>query len=122
MPHSATAALGALSLHPAPLMQGSDSPSAGGMGRKGRHRQAPGLLFFTLRKNAGEGGEEGSKFLSLCYHSCLAKRKLRKPFGRGKAGGAALAEEGWGHEWQWEYLPCLEAEGLVLTCCEPFGL
>lgn len=57
-------------------------PAPGWMGRKGRHRQALGLLFFTLRKNAGEGREEGSKFLSLCYHSCLAERKLRKCFGQ----------------------------------------
>lgn len=75
MPHSATAALGALSLHPAPLMQGSDSPSAGGMGRKGRHRQAPGLLFFTLRKNAGEGGEGRKEANSSLFATTAALPK-----------------------------------------------
>lgn len=87
-----------------PFCRAVTPPAPGWMGR---HRQALGLLFFTLRKNAGEGGEEGSKFLSLFYHSCLSKRKQRELW-PGQAAcelGAALAEAGWGHAWEWEYVP-----------------
>ena len=62
-------------------------------------QQALGLFFFTLRKNAsaGEGGEEGSKFLPLCYHSYLAKAETEKALWPGKAVcelGAPIAEVG----------------------------
>ena len=62
-------------------------------------QQALGLFFFTLRKNAsaGEGGEEGSKFLPLRYHSYLAKAETEKALWPGKAVcevGAPIAEVG----------------------------
>lgn len=99
-------------------------PAPGWMGRKGRRRQALGLLFFTLSKNAGEGGEEGSKFLSLCYHSCLAKGKLRKHFGWEKLRAnwvLPLRRRAGGMRGSGNICPALRQKGLALTCCEPFG-
>lgn len=119
MPSSATLAAGTLSLHPAPPSRSGGSPSPRLDGEGGEARG--GLwdyyfFFFTLRKNAsaGEGGEEGSKFLPLCYRSCLAKAETEKAIWPGKAMcelGAPLAEVGWGDAWQCECLPWLEGEG-----------
>lgn len=130
MPSSATLAAGTLSLHPAPPSRSGGPPSPRLDGEGGEARG--GLwdyyfFFFTLRKNAsaGEGGEEGSKFLPLCYRSCLAKAETEKALWPGKATcelGAPLAEVGWGMRGGANVCPGSRVKGLALSCRELLGL
>lgn len=72
------------------------------MEREGRHVASSGIiLFLPLGKkvSAREGGEEGSKFLPVYYHSHLAKAETKKSLWLGNTTrelGASVAEVGWG--------------------------
>lgn len=114
---SATAALGALSLHPAPLLQGSDFQRRAGWGGWGGTGRLWHYCFLPFRKMLGR--KEANS--SLCCHSCLAERKLRKRFGQENLcvnWVLPLRRRAGDMRGSGNFCPASGQKGMAFTCCE----